>query len=322
MMRKEHELINGYLDETLTEEQIADLSQWIKSDPQHARQFAKQLLLHDQLRSLWIVAENHDLERELVELQANQFEPQKTSRSIGLAVTLAALLVVGLAGWLVISPSASAASRELQRMIAASQLPQDRAFHITALDDTTPSTSPATARDIHQPPVDDATLYLRGANHYVLIRHFTDGSRFITGSDGKTAWSIPPTGRVRVSADPFRFRGAVPGQRYAIPFIDLYDNLQKLQHAFDLKLVAEPDIIGSKRLEATRKPTASGGPGRVTIWFDPSTGTIEKMLLQRLPRARGGPRSVLLERLPAPQLAANYFTHAHHHEPEREVLFD
>ena len=35
------DLVDGYFDDVLTPEQLAVLSEWIKSDPQHARIFAQ-----------------------------------------------------------------------------------------------------------------------------------------------------------------------------------------------------------------------------------------------------------------------------------------
>jgi hypothetical protein len=44
------------------------------------------------------------------------------------------------------------------------------------------------------------------------------------------------------------------------------------------------------------------------------------MLLDRLPQARGGPRSVLLERIDEADRGPDFFDHPAHHEPTREVL--
>jgi len=51
MSRDIDELINGYLDESLSEEESPELADWIKADPAHARQFARATMLHDRLQS-------------------------------------------------------------------------------------------------------------------------------------------------------------------------------------------------------------------------------------------------------------------------------
>ena len=45
------DLVHGYLDETLSAEQQDELANWIKDNPEHARQFAEIVLLHDRLRA-------------------------------------------------------------------------------------------------------------------------------------------------------------------------------------------------------------------------------------------------------------------------------
>ena len=50
MMSNRQELIDGYFDVVLTAEQQVELSEWIRSDPAHAKTFAHASLLHDCLR--------------------------------------------------------------------------------------------------------------------------------------------------------------------------------------------------------------------------------------------------------------------------------
>jgi len=50
MSRDVEELISGYLDESLTEDEQQELAEWIKSDQANARHFAKAVMLHDRLQ--------------------------------------------------------------------------------------------------------------------------------------------------------------------------------------------------------------------------------------------------------------------------------
>ncbi len=50
MSRDIEELISAYLDESLSEEEQRELSEWIKSDTANARRFAKAAMLHDRLQ--------------------------------------------------------------------------------------------------------------------------------------------------------------------------------------------------------------------------------------------------------------------------------
>ncbi|MCA9078690.1 MAG: hypothetical protein KDA93_26935, partial [Planctomycetaceae bacterium] len=197
--------------------------------------------------------------------------------------------------WQSVSSPVLAASDELQRIIQASEAALDRTYAVTALGEDVDSESLASTVRGAKPSVDGALLHVRGPNQYVLVRYFADGTEFITGSDGTTAWSVPPRGRVRVSSDATRFRGAVPGQQHAIPFIDMRNSLRQLQESYELDLSPGTTPEGWRRMNATRRATATGGPKQVTLWYDVQSGTIHRMLLERLPQARGGPRNVLLE---------------------------
>lgn len=329
------DLLHGYLDETLTAEQQGELAAWIKKSPQHAGQFVEVLLLHDRLRAEMLagddllttgsVSERHNthasphqhasLTRRITNPDAG---PRRWVAVVSAALCLA--IVVGLIFWQTVSSPVLAASDELKRIIQASEIVLDRTYVVTALDEDIDTESlPITGRG-KKPSVEGALLHVRGPNQYVLIRFFADGTEFITGSNGTTAWSVPPRGRVRVSGDPTRFRGAVPGHQHAIPFIDMRSSLQQLQESYELDLASMPTPEGWQRMIATRKATTTGGPKQVTLWYDVQSGTIHRMLLERLPQARGGPRNVLLELTDESQLGPAYFEHTNHHDTNRAVV--
>lgn len=313
------DLIHGYLDETLTAEQQVELANWIKESPEHSRQFAEAVLLHDRLRAEMLagaVVEN----QHAVFANRSSSERLWVRRVVALSTALCLTLALGLLFWQSVSSPVLAASDELQRIIQASEAALDRTYVVTALDEDVDSESlPSTVRGA-KPSVDGALLHVRGPNQYVLMRYFDDGTEFITGSDGTTAWSVPPRGRVRVSSDATRFRGAVPGQQHAIPFIDMRNSLRQLQESYELDLSLETTPGGWRRMNATRRATATGGPKQVTLWYDAQSGTIHRMLLERLPQARGGPRNVLLELTDERDLGPSYFEHTSHHDTNRKVI--
>ncbi len=328
------DLIHGYLDETLTAEQQVELANWIKASPEHARQFSETVLLHDRLRAEMLAGEELLVTPSVSEGQhggaasnpslTRRVASGDTSRArrtvLALSTALCLTLVVGLIFWQSVSSPVLAASDELQRIIQASEAALDRTYVVMALDENVGSEAlPSTVRGA-KPSVDGALLHVRGPNQYVLVRYFADGTEFITGSDGTTAWSVPPRGRVRVSSDATRFRGAVPGQQQAIHFIDMRNSLNQLQESYELELSPEMTPEGWRRMNATRKTTANGGPKQVTLWYDVQSGTIHRMLLERLPQARGGPRNVLLELTDERNLGPAYFEHTSHHDINREVI--
>ena len=66
----------------------------------------------------------------------------------------------------------------------------------------------------------------------------------------------------------------------------------------------------------------AGGPKRIVIWYDLKTDVIRKMLLDRLPRERSGPEAVYLDLVEEAQLGDDFYRHATHHPPDREVVVE
>lgn len=320
------DLIDGYLDELLTADEHQQLAQWIKSDPSHARQFAEAIMLHDQLRADMLAAEVLTAEGPPTGLQrassreAAVAEASTRRRVAGIFSAVCVLLVVALVNWRASTTSAVAASVALERIIQACERGEDRTYLITALEDGAPSRSEEGRKLGPTPSVDGALLHVRGEEQYVLERFYADGTRFVTGSDGRTSWAVPPHGRVRVSGDLNRFRGTVPGQQHAIPFVDMTTSLRQLTDAYDLEDTTSPSSHDWRQITANRKPSVNGGPKRVTIQYAAESGLIHAMVLERLPQARGGPRSVELTLVDSSDLGSGFFGHAAHHEAARDVV--
>lgn len=307
-------LLHGALDDTLDEHARARFNAAIAADPARAREFARAAMLHDAIdRELSAaVATGRSTARRVIWIH-------RTRRAL-LAATI--LLAATLAIWFGIPAStAVAAESELARVIAASQplelggdraRNRDRSYVIHAIS-ADKSTSAASA-------IDGAQFFVRGANSYVLVRTDESGARVVTGSDGATAWIVPSRGAVRVSSDPLRFRGALPGSQRNVSFLDPRDGLTELAKSYDLAMRVPLVRSGESILEAVRKPSARGGPKRITITYDTKTAEIHRMLLENLPQAQGGPRSVELELVGNAPLDAAFFSHDFHHEPERQVI--
>ncbi len=312
-------LIHGYLDERLDEEQQVTLGQWVKDSPENAKYFANAVLLHDRLRAEIPVLEISELQ-EMTFRQSSRPPLLWRSRVVTLTAAACVIFLAVMVGLQFFGSPVLAASAELQRIINASESSRVRTYVVTALAGHAEIRAPSASSRGEKPSVDGALLSVRGEDQYVLIRYFADGTEFITGSNGVTAWSVPPRGRVRVSRDPTRFRGAVPGQQHAIPFIDMRSSLQQLQESYELELFSESTPEGWRQINATRKTTAAGGPKQVTIRYDRQSGRIQEMLLERLPQARGGPRNVLLQLTEERDLGNEYFEHASHHNTTREVI--
>jgi hypothetical protein len=314
-------LANAYLDGTLDAEGHATLSAAMASDPEVAAAFARLVVLHDAL------------DREMRDAVLGRRSAAAVRRvALGRRVlAMAATLALALtAGWFAIVAIRPASAGEILARLAAAAQAGDRTYRLRenpepgdGLMRSGPRSGPRSGK---RPavPVDGAFLFVRSPDRYVLERRGEGGSIVVSGSDGSEAWIVPESGPVRVSRDPHRFAGAVPGSRTGVPFADPRDGLDELATTYDLRLEpADPATPGSlDRIVATRRPEARGGPKLVEIAFDAATNRLHAMRLEHLPQARGGPHSVLFELLDESPLPPDFFSHRAHHEVDRPVIVE
>ncbi len=314
---------DAYLDGALEGAELAAFGAWLREDPRRATELARRALLHDHLRELFRAPAAPEVAMPSAERPRG---PRRSRRALlGWAAALLLQALGALALWKVLTEEqASAEQLELEAILAVDAAQVVRSFRITALVAGDPDARSARGRAEAKAPIDGALLHVGAGERYALIRRTGDGEEHVTGCDGRRAWAVPPRGKVRVSRDPQRFRGALPGQQHAIPFLDLGGDLARLREAY--ALVLYPAASGGEgalaRLSAQRKDGARGGPKRVEIWYDPSTKRIERLEMDRLPRGDGGPRALLLERVIGAAPDASVFEHASYHGKERVVVED
>lgn len=296
-------LIHGHLDGVLTADEDAALNEWVKATPENAAEFAEVVRLHDRLRSSFSTA--------APPRQATL--PRRRWRRVGWLTGLAALLLFGLFAVWWLTPTPLTAAAELDRLIERSEAGGDRTYVIHTLDSTPEQF------DDRRPPIDGATLHVRSPDRYVLVRKFPDAREFVTGCDGELSWSAPPSGAVRVSSDPLRFRGPLPGHQHGIPFVNLRSDLVQLRDAYTITPLPS-DSVGRRGLLAEKKSAEFRGPRRVELWYDPASGVIQRMVFTGMPKARGGPDSVNVELTNQRDLPADFFHHTAHHTPDRRVI--
>ena len=326
------ELIDGYLDDALTADQQEELSAWIKANSEHARIFAEAMLLHDRLRNTLSTAETPDAIHPSLTIESPRgwLGGSWLMSSLTRTTAAAAVLILGLATlWFSIgTQTASAAIRELDRIIVNSMRTKDRTFEIVVEDITTERRGKRSARPESQrppkPPLDGATLYVRSGNQFVLIRKTQDGLPFVTGCDGKQSWAINTRGPVRFSADVHRFDHDLPGHETSIPLTNLHEGLQQLKRAYDLTFSAlgpeeyqTGDGNEARQLIAVKKPKERG-PQRVEIVYDATTGGILRMRFVQMPY---GPDrlDLRLSLVSEEELSSDFFEHTSHHTPDRKI---
>ncbi len=322
-------LISGYLDDSLEDRDVKRLESRLCNHPAAAERLARAALLHDRLHDLW-AAESAARERPAIIEPRDALARRSRGRLLawaGAAAVLAVLLAVRQP-W----ADAAAAGVELDRLIATAADSTVRQYQIRVVDATEAeghrSVEPGGGR---KPDVDGATVTLRGPAAFVLVRRFSDGTPFITGSDGHIGWSVPPGGAVHASHDPRRFRRGLPGERDDIPFVCLPEGLRSLRQDYALSLsdVEATGAGGAQELVAVRRSRRGSGPQRVSIMLS-AAGMPGRIRLEGLPVDNGNPReagsagtrTVELELVGMPSVGPDFFTHDAHHGPEREVRWE
>lgn len=331
------QLIDGYMDETLSPEEHAALNQWLKDAPENSRQFAHAILLHDHLRSsqIALVAMDASHVRSAVAARSNEPPSLATTReprrvrplavSVGIAIAttlLVAVLWKGLG-----DTPASAAVAEINRLIVANLSTPDRTYRIDVEEQAAiskrelPDDAPERSRPT-KPSIDRAVLYVRSGGLFVLMRKTMDGHPFVTGSNGQLSWAVKPRGPVRFSADLTRFHRDVPGHEHSMPLININVGLEQLREAYEVQLlpIENPDDPAAdsepnRLIVAVRKP-GHRGPRRVEVTYSVQSGLIRQMRFVEMPY---GPerltlRMTLVDEQP---LGAKFFDHDSHHDSDR-----
>lgn len=251
-------------------------------------------------------------------------------RRVALLTSSFVVAAVLMAMVFVVAPqqSVSAAMASLERVIEAAAKPIDRTYTVQVIEQYSPDKRPRNLPNpVHQRPakegIDGASIVVRGANQYVMTVVLDSGIKRLIGCDGEVSWAFREDGPVHVSPDLDRFRGGMPGSQQDLPFLNIHDHLSQLTVGYDVVLsdqVATADD-GSElsQLICTRKSNAVRGPKRVELSFDRRDGTVRTMVLDGLPRGRGGPKSVRLELTGQDELSPEFYSHQSHHEPGKRI---
>ncbi len=326
-----HELIEGYFDEILTPEQLASLSDWIKSSSENARVFANAARLHDRLRNAMgesVLVQDEPSPKASVRSQGGLFFPASVwSTAASIAVVC---FGVGLLWFLFGQANASAAIRELNRIIVQNTLSKDRTYEIVVEEIYPPidrgANRPPTLESQRppKPPLDGAIVHVREGNQFVLIRKTSEGLPFVTGSNGKQSWAANARGPVKVSSNIHHFDRDLPGHETSIPLTNLHEGLGRLRQAYQVQFstlgpeeyeVSEGET--ARMLVAVKKPKERG-PQRVEIAYESISGRILHMRFVQMPY---GPDrlDLRLSLVNENDLPRDFFEHTSHHSLDRNV---
>ena len=326
MTRDSSELVSRYLDDLLTEDEHRDLQNWLRSSPDHAREFARVASLHDRLRGEQLASSL------MHSSQPNQphavpAAPRQPWRSFVISAGVVAAFVTLFLVSLEIGKTPAVAATELKRLIAAQETELDRTYRIAVEDVPTLRRKRQPVVDDNRPPkppLDGAILHVRKGNQFVLIRQMAGGQQFVTGSNGRTSWAVRPDGPVRVSTDLTRFNRDLPGHEHDFPLIQIERGLAHLQDAYDIQLlpIENGDETAAEdlptRLLVAVKKRGHRGPQRVEITYAVRTGKIHQLRFIEMPY---GPEhlTVRLTQEEERPLGLAFFDHQSHHGADRVV---
>ena len=305
------------LDGELSPADAELFSKTLAADPVRAAEFARLAMLHDAI------------ERELnaaVEGRAVARQTRLIARVRGIAAVAAALALAATLAWIGLRTTPEASAAEVVARLVAAVRSGDRTYFVRAIEDgrrqPRPVEKPRGARPQPHPApsIDGAILYVRAPSSYVLARLDEGGGETLTGSDGTRAWIVPASGPVRISRDPKRFSGALPGSQQGIVFVDPHVDLEELARSYQLTLTPPATGDGLARIEGVRRSDARGGPKRIELSYEESTARIRTIRLENLPQARGGPRTVEFELVDDAPLRDDFFLHTRHHDASRVVI--
>ncbi len=307
--------IDAWLDETLADEDCPKLEAWIRADARNAAQFADRARLHDRLRAELLASSS--AVPELVATDTRRRGPRGRWRSVLVAAALAIVTLVGvLFPWR--EGRLSAATRELDRLIAAQSSAGNRTYRIH-VDAVAPDERIAAepGKRPPKPPLEGAELHIGGGGRWALVRTTVDGARFATGCDGQMGWAVAPTGPVRTSGDKARFHRDLPGHEHELTLDDPHQALVRLRSAYDLEWVVASD--GERRMLLATKRRGERGPERVELLYLPEGSRIDGWRFEGMPY---GPERLTIRVVPVTDTNPTdaMFLHTTHHPADRPVV--
>lgn len=322
--------ISRYLDDELNATELHELQEWLLSDECHRKQFAEAATLHNQLHGHLLARAAIDIVEVDAPVLAKKpsLSAQGVSRRLGPIVAIAGTLLLIFIFWRG-DTAAVAAHAELEKVIAANQLNEDRTYVLEVesneIGGARQRRKPSNEQRPPKPPLNGARLYVRGNHKFVLQRFLNNGETFLTGCDGVSSWSVPQKGAVRVSSDPQEFNRDVPGHEYSMSLCQLDEALKQLSVAYDVFVL--PNEEGgdtTEQLEDTRllvatKRNGYRGPRRVEITYQQKSRLIEQIRFIDMPYGEDR-MTVRMSLVELTSLANNFFEHSAHHAADRKVI--
>jgi hypothetical protein len=244
----------------------------------------------------------------------------RAQRVMSWLISSAAVLLLGLIVWKLVSPNTAYAI--VQRAFEAAGLDGDRTYHVV---DRWSGSVEGTR---------EATLWVRG-DRFVFQPKRPLIPGLLLGSDGRQGWAVPAVGPVRVSDDPgeilrFMARGLLPEHhdevkaagRKMFPLLQQRTLLRNLGQSYRLELLppallADGDGIRYQHIRAHRRDETVDSADVVEIWVHPQSSVIARLSLQA--KLESGERRVTLDLESEEPMPHDWYEHSAHHEAGRTV---
>ncbi len=247
------------------------------------------------------------------------------SRGVAAALAFATIACVMLAA-VFLRPSRVSAAEALDRIIASAARSKDRLYELSVVEGfdqrkRLKNLSREQEREPREKIVDGARLYVGGRGRFVFVCELANGETRTSGYDGNESWAFRDSSPVHVSTNRKRYRGGIPGQQQSLGFTDMYSQLESLRDGYDIEL-APLGGTERERLTGVRKSRDVRGPKQIDIEFEPSDGMVHRMVLDGLPRGRGGPKCVEFVLVSQDERAAEFYSHEAHHDGQRRIKYE
>lgn len=200
----------------------------------------------------------------------------------------AAMVLIGVGIFSLINGPAPAQA-SLNDILDALGRPGDRTYRIQMED--LPAPPPRGSPDdpkpemAPRPRLNNATLYLRGSQQYLLVRDDPKGGSTFDGYDGRQSWRI----RAGVLAETKEGLGAggipMPPIMADVPFSDLHRTLQQIRVDYTVEQFdqAPPPSGGEvlRHVRVRRNSREVKGPETIEIWADSKTAMPKRIVFDR-----------------------------------------
>jgi hypothetical protein len=138
---------------------------------------------------------------------------------------------------------------------------------------------------VPRPGLDDATLYLRDALQYVLVRDDPKGGVILDGYDGRQSWRVK--GGVLAETREGLGAGGIPMPPIMadVPFSDLHQTLQRIRVDYTVEQFDQAPLPGGsevlRHVLVCRNLREIKGPETIEIWADPRTAMPKRIVFDR-----------------------------------------